>query len=145
MPRKINFTKLVEADRDEVYKQISNFENYSSYVPGCSSSKLLEKNDEFEIGELEFDFLLKNYSIKSRNVLSDDAIKIQQIEGPFNFFNGEWTITQNEDDKTEITFKGEFELPFLLNNLLSANIIDTFCDLVIDAFIERLSKSKLFR
>ena len=141
MPRKINFTKLVEADRDEVYKQISNFENYSSYVPGCSSSKLLEKNDEFEIGELEFDFLLNNYSIKSRNVLSDDAIKIQQIEGPFNFFNGEWTITQNEDDKTEITFKGEFELPFLLNNLLSANIIDTFCDLVIDAFIERLSKS----
>ena len=141
MPRKINFTKLVEANRDEVYRQISNFENYSSYVPGCSSSKLLEKNDEFEIGELEFDFLLKNYSIKSRNVLSDDAIKIQQIEGPFNFFNGEWTITQNEDDKTEITFKGEFELPFLLNNLLSANIIDTFCDLVIDAFIERLSKS----
>ena len=141
MPRKINFTKLVEADRDEVYKQISNFENYSSYVPGCLSSKLLEKNDEFEIGELEFDFLLKNYSIKSRNVLSDDAIKIQQIEGPFNFFNGEWTITQNEDDKTEITFKGEFELPFLLNNLLSANIIDTFCDLIIDAFIERLSKS----
>ena len=141
MPRKINFTKLVEADRDEVYKQISNFENYSSYVPGCSNSKLLEKNDEFEIGELEFNFLLKNYSIKSRNVLSDDAIKIQQIEGPFNFFNGEWTITQNEDDKTEITLTGEFELPFLLNNLLSANIIDTFCDLVIDAFIERLSKS----
>ena len=141
MPRKINFTKLVDADRDEVYRQISNFENYSSYVPGCLSSKLLEKNDEFEIGELEFDFLLKNYSIKSRNVLSDDAIKIQQIEGPFNFFNGEWTITQNEDDKTEITFKGEFELPFLLNNLLSANIIDTFCDLIIDAFIERLSKS----
>jgi len=141
VPRKINFTKLVEADRDEVYKQISNFENYSSYVPGCSSSKLLEKNDEFEIGELEFDFLLNNYSIKSRNVLSDSAIKIEQIEGPFNFFNGEWTITQNEDDKTEVTFKGEFELPFLLNNLLSANIIDTFCDLVIDAFIERLSKS----
>ena len=141
MPRKINFTKLVEADRDEVYKQISNFENYSSYVPGCSSSMLLEKNDEFEIGELEFNFLLNNYSIKSRNVLSDNAIKIEQIEGPFNFFNGEWTITQNEDDKTEITFKGEFELPFLLNNLLSANIIDTFCDLIIDAFIERLSKS----
>ena len=141
MPRKINFTKLVEADRNEVYKQISNFENYSSYVPGCSNSKLLEKNDEFEIGELEFDFLLNNYSIKSRNVLSDNVIKIQQIEGPFNFFNGEWIITQNEDDKTEVTFKGEFELPFLLNNLLSANIIDTFCDLVIDAFIERLSKS----
>ena len=141
MPRKINFTKLVEADRDEVYKQISNFENYSSYVPGCSSSTLLEKNDEFEIGELEFNFLLNNYSIKSRNVLSDNAIKIEQIEGPFNFFNGEWTITQNEDDKTEVTFKGEFELPFLLNNLLSANIIDTFCGLVIDAFIERLSKS----
>jgi len=101
----------------------------------------LEKNDEFEIGELEFNFLLNNYSIKSRNLLSDNAIKIEQIEGPFNFFNGEWTITQNEDHKTEITFKGEFELPFLLNNLLPEDIIERFCGLVIDAFIEKLSKN----
>ena len=62
MPRKINLTKFVEAGVDKVYKQISDFENYSTYIPGCSSSKLLEKNDEYEIGELEFNFLLKNYN-----------------------------------------------------------------------------------
>ena len=141
MPRKINFTKLLEAGVDKVYKQISDFENYSTYIPGCSSSKLLEKNDEYEIGELEFNFLLKNYSIKSKNFLGNNSIKINQIEGPFNFFNGEWTILETDNYKTEVTFKGEFELPFLLNNLLPEDIIERFCGLVIDAFIEKLSKN----
>ena len=93
MPRKINFTKHVEAGVDKVYKQISDFENYSTYIPSCSSSKLLEKNDEYEIGELEFNFLLKNYSIKSKNFLRDNSIIIEQIEGPFNFFNGETNLS----------------------------------------------------
>ena len=141
MPRKINFTKLVEAGVDKVYKQISDFENYSTYIPGCSSSKLLEKKDEYEIGELEFNFLLKNYSIKSKNFLTDGSIKIKQIEGPFNFFNGEWKIIKIDNYKTEVIFKGEFELPFLLNNLLPEDIIERFCGLVIDAFVEKLSKN----
>ena len=74
MPRKINLTKFVEAGVDKVYKQISDFENYSTYIPGCSSSKLLEKNDEYEIGELEFNFLLKNYSIKSKSLMRLEVV-----------------------------------------------------------------------
>ena len=87
-----------------------------------------------------FDFLFKDYSIKSKNVLSDNLIKIEQIDGPFKYFTGEWRVTNKNDLKTLIEFNAEFELPFFLNNLLPEKIIDKFCESMIDAFIEWLSK-----
>ena len=112
VPRKINFLKSVDEDFSKVFDQIANFENYSSFIPGCAKSELIEKQDEFEIGKLDFDFLYKDYSIKSKNVLSDNLIKIEQIEGPFKYFTGEWCVTNTNDLKTLIEFNAEFELPF---------------------------------
>ncbi len=140
VPRKINFLKSVDEDFSKVYDQIANFENYSLFIPGCTKSELIEKQDKFEIGKLDFDFLFKDYSIKSKNILSDNLIKIEQIDGPFKYFTGEWRVTNKNDLKTLIEFNAEFELPFFLNNLLPEKIIDKFCESMIDAFIEWLSK-----
>ena len=140
MQRKISLSKTIETNYHEVFNQIANFENYSSYIPGCINSKLLQKEEEYEIGELEFNFLLSNYSIKSKNALSDDAIAIKQIDGPFESFDGLWKILQINDQKTEVTFEAEFKLPFLLDNLLPDKVIDNFCKAAIKAFVERLSR-----
>jgi ribosome-associated toxin RatA of RatAB toxin-antitoxin module len=56
VPRKINFLKSVDEDFSKVYDQIANFENYSLFIPGCTKSELIEKQDKFEIGKLDFDF-----------------------------------------------------------------------------------------
>ena len=141
VPRSFNFLKSIDEDFSKVYELIANFENYSSYIPGCSRSELIEKQDEFEIGELEFSFLLRNYSIKSKNTLTENTIKIEQVEGPFNFFIVEWNISRIKDSETLIKFEAEFELPLLLNNLLPKKLIDRFCEKVIDAFVKRISKN----
>ena len=138
--RKVHFLKSVNEDFSKVYNQIANFENYSSYIPGCSSSELVEKNDEFEIGKLEFNFLLRDYEIKSKNILQENKIKIEQVDGPFNSFKGEWNISKKNNYETLIEFGAEFELPILLNNLLPETAIDIFCEILIEAFLDRLSK-----
>ena len=79
MARKLNFSKSIKADSKEVFSQIARFENYSEFIPGCSKAKLIEKNDEYEIGELTFNFFLKTYSVSSKNVLTDNTINIEQI------------------------------------------------------------------
>ena len=142
MPRKANFSKLVKEDIAKVFKEIATFENYSKYIPNCSSAKLIEKNDSFEIGELKFNFLLKNYSIKSKNILMENSIKINQVDGPFDSFEGEWTLNQKDKYLTEINFSSEFELPFLLDNLIPDTVINIFCEAAMDAFIKRLTKNK---
>lgn len=136
--RKVYFSKSVSEDALKVFNQIANFENYSSYIPGCTKSELIEKQDEFEVGKLEFNFLLKDYSIKSKNVLSKNTIQIEQVDGPFNSFKGEWNIIKKNNSETIIEFNAEFELPFLLNNMLPESVINNFCELLMNAFIKKL-------
>ena len=140
MPRKVSFSKIIEKDNSQVFNHIANFENYSSYIPGCTNAKLIQKEDEYEVGELEFNFLLRNYFIKSKNLLSVNTISIKQIEGPFESFEGEWKVSEIDNQNTEVTFKAEFQLPFLLNNLLPDRVIDDFCKVAIEAFVDRVTK-----
>jgi ribosome-associated toxin RatA of RatAB toxin-antitoxin module len=140
VPRKLSLSKNIDGDHRQIFNHIANFENYSSYIPGCTNAKLLQKEDKYEVGELEFNFLLKSYSIKSKNLLSDDTIFIKQVEGPFESFDGEWKVSEIDNQKTEVTFKAEFQLPFLLNNLLPDKVIDNFCKAAIEAFVDRVTK-----
>ena len=140
MPRKLSLSKNIDGDHRQIFNHIANFENYSSYIPGCTNAKLLQKEDKYEVGELEFNFLLKSYSIKSKNLLSDNTIFIKQIEGPFESFDGEWKVSEIDNQNTEVTFKAEFQLPFLLNNLLPDKVIDNFCKVAIEAFVDRITK-----
>ena len=63
MTRNLEFSKLLKAESHIVFNEIANFENYVNFIPGCSKAKLIERNKDYEIGELEFDFLLKKYLI----------------------------------------------------------------------------------
>ena len=71
------------------------------------------------------------------SVLENDSIKIQQIEGPFEYFDGEWTLKSKKKDLTEIRFDAEFKLPFLLDNLLPDRAINIFIEGAMEAFIKR--------
>ena len=138
MTRKVKFEKLIKIDHELVFKEISNFENYVNYVPGCSNAELVERNDNYEVGKLEFNLLFKNYTITSKNYISDNKIKIEQIDGPFISFEGEWRVIKKDKNITKITFTAIFELPSLLNNLLSDNSIDIFFENSLEGFVDKL-------
>lgn len=134
--------RLITRSSDVIYSEIANFENYVNFIPSCSSAQLIEKNDDFEIGKLEFNFLIRNYSIKSKNLLSENCIVIEQIEGPFEYFKGKWIVEEVGSESSEVKFHAEFKLPFLLDNLLPDQVIETFCDKAIKGFIDGLDKKK---
>ena len=138
MARKLSFSRTIQSDSNKVFSQIAKFENYSEYVPGCSRSKLLEQNDEYEIGELTFNFFLKTYSIRSKNILTDNTINIEQIKGPFEFFNGQWSVRGNGSSGTDVCFDAEFKLPFILENMITDQVINDYCENAIEAFLVRL-------
>ena len=138
MIKNLEVSRLIPKDRQTVFNEIANFENYVNFIPGCSKAELIEKNDNYELGLLEFDFLLRKYQIKSKNVFSDFQIKIEQIDGPFDFFEGVWQIGYKGDDVSEAKLVAEFELPFLLANLLPDNVIDSFCEKALEAFLKNL-------
>ncbi len=139
MTRRVKFEKLIKINHELVFREISNFENYVNYVPGCSNAELVERTDNYEVGKLEFNLLFKNYTITSKNYISDNKIKIEQIDGPFISFEGEWRVIKKDKSVTKIIFTANFELPSLLNKLLSDNSIDIFFENSLEGFVNKLS------
>tara|TARA_B100000575_G_scaffold267787_1_gene246156 strand:- start:419 stop:847 length:429 start_codon:yes stop_codon:yes gene_type:complete len=136
--RKLSFSKSINADSKQVFSQIARFENYSEFIPGCSMAKLVEKSDEYEIGELTFTFFLKTFSVRSKNILTDSTINIEQIKGPFEFFKGQWSVRGSECSGTDVCFDAEFELPFILEKIITDQVINDFCEDALEAFIDKL-------
>ena len=99
---------------------------------------LLEKNDDYEIGELTFNFFLKTYLVRSKNILTDNTINIEQIKGPFDFFTGQWSVIGNERSSTNVSFDAEFKLPFILENIITDQVINDFCENALEAFVDKL-------
>ena len=139
MTRKVKFEKLIKIDHKLVFKEISNFENYVNYVPGCSNAELVERTNNYEVGKLEFNILFKDYTITSKNYISDNKIKIEQIDGPFISFEGEWKVLEMDKNITKIVFTANFELPRILNSLLSDKNIDLFFKSSHEAFVDKIS------
>ena len=140
MVRSLEFFKLLNVESHIVFNEIANFENYVNFIPGCSKARLREKNEDYEIGELEFDFLLRQYSIKSKNIISDKDIKIEQIDGPFETFEGNWSVHTKGDQLCEVVFRAKFKLPFLIDNLVPDSVIEKFCEAALKSFLERVNK-----
>tara|TARA_X000000368_G_scaffold89398_2_gene68211 strand:+ start:635 stop:1063 length:429 start_codon:yes stop_codon:yes gene_type:complete len=137
--RNLEFFKLLNIESHLVFNEIVNFENYVNFIPGCSKAELIERNKEYEIGELEFNFLLRKYSIKSKNTISETDIMMEQIEGPFEVFIGQWNIITKSKKSCEVIFKAKFELPFLLDALVPNHVIENFYEKVLNSFLERLN------
>ncbi len=137
MKRNIHFKKDLDVHKQKALDVVSKFDEYSKFIPGCSGASLIKSDYPIEIGRLEFNILGKEYFIVSKNILYEDSIVINQTEGPFDYFEGKWTVEAKSPDSCSIDFNAEFELPFLLNAITSQALVDKFAATIIDSFIKR--------
>ena len=138
MIKNLEIARTIPTNSDKAFREIANFENYVNFIPGCTNAKLFERLEDSEIGILEFNFLTKKYQIKSKNTLSKNHIKIEQIEGPFETFEGQWHLNPISEESCEAKLTARFKLPFLLDKLVPENVIKSFCEAALDGFLKNI-------
>ena len=138
MKRNLRYKKVLELNAEKALNAVSDFEKYIDFVPGCTAAASITQDSHFETGRLEFNFLGKEYFIESSNERLSNSIKIEQIEGPFIFFNAEWSVKEVKNDLCEIDFNADFELPFLLNAITPQSLIEAFSNNVIESFLKKV-------
>ena len=139
MARKISFQKVLNVDSRKALEVITNFNDYSNFIPGCTKATLISRELPIEIGRLEFNLLGKEYFIESENTLDDSSITIRQLKGPFEKFEGRWTVVHIDKNSCQIDFDATYELPFLLNAITPEHLANNFSKNIIDSFIKRVS------
>ena len=138
MARKISFQKVLNVDSKKALEVVTNFYEYSNFVPGCTKATLISRELPIEIGRLEFNLLGKDYYIESENIIDDSSISIKQLKGPCEKFKGKWSVAHIDKSSCQIEFDATYELPFLLNAVIPEYLVDNFSKNIIDSFIKRV-------
>ena len=139
MARKICFQKILSVDSKKAHKVLADFNDYANFIPGCTGATLIFREMPVEIGRLEFNLLGKDYYIESENIIDDKSITIRQIKGPFEKFEGRWSVVHIDKNSCQIDFDATYELPFLLNAITPEYLTNNFSKNIINSFIERVS------
>ena len=139
MTRKICFQKTLKVDSKKAFEVVTDFNDYANFIPGCTGATLISRELPTEIGRLEFNLLGKDYYIESENFIDDSSITIKQINGPFEKFEGKWSVKDIDENSCQIDFNATYELPFLLNAITPEQLVESFSKNIIDSFIKRVS------
>lgn len=121
-----SFQHLINADSKKVFDAIADFSNYKFFLPGCLESRLLELRGNTMRGLLSFNILSKNYSITSENEVSENVIKIKQIDGPLNQLDATWTIQEIDQGLTSISLQAELSVPLILKPIINQTTLEFF-------------------
>ncbi|GJH42929.1 protein YfjG [Pasteurella canis] len=134
----INQSALVAYSAQQMYQLVNNYEQYPDFVPGCVAGRTLTDQTNQVTAEL----VIAKAGIRQRfttqnTMLENRSIKMQLVEGPFKFLQGEWTFDQLDEHSCKIALKLEFEFSNPLIAMAFGQIFTHLTTRMIHAFKQR--------
>tara|TARA_B100000965_G_C19595910_1_gene760219 strand:+ start:2789 stop:3232 length:444 start_codon:yes stop_codon:yes gene_type:complete len=142
MPKQ-NEEKIVSFNKEQMFNLVADIDRYSEFLPWCNKSTIVkkEKNSETSVvvADLEIGYGQFIYTYRSNVVMDNDKnfIKVNHIEGPFNYLENEWIFEEISSDSSKIIFSIDFELNIKIFDVLITKFFDKAFQKMVDSFHQR--------
>ncbi|AFA40977.1 oligoketide cyclase [Wigglesworthia glossinidia endosymbiont of Glossina morsitans morsitans (Yale colony)] len=102
----INKSMIAPYNIQYMFELINDVNKYSKFFPWCTSSRILKKNNNIFICEIQLSFLgFKEILITQNTCIKYVSINIQLISGKFSSFKAEWKFLAINSNTTKIKFE----------------------------------------
>ena len=142
MPKQ-NEEKIVYFKKDQMFDLVADIDKYSQFLPWCNKSTIInrESNEETTnvVADLEIGYGQFIYAYRS-NVLMDNNknyIKVNHLEGPFNYLVNEWKFEEISKTSSKIIFSIDFEFNIKIFDILMTKFFDKAFQKMVDSFHQR--------
>lgn len=134
----INQSALVPYSTAQMYQLVNNYELYPEFVPGCVNGRTLTHEGNQLTAELVISKAGISQQFTTRNTMVENrSIKMQLVEGPFRFLQGEWLFDELDERCCKISLKLEFEFSNPLIAMAFGKVFTHLTSKMIDAFKQR--------
>ena len=133
----ITRSSLVLYSPDQMFDLVNDVEAYPSFLPWCSSSKIISKTDNVITASLDLAKGGVHHVFSTRNTLvQGESIDISLIDGPFQHLEGHWRfvmIGDNQGCRVQLDMDFEFSNRLISMALgpiftqISGSLVDSFC------------------
>lgn len=93
----------------QMFDLVNDFESYPEFLPGCKAARVLERGDDYIVGEMTLGKGGITQAIATRNALhAPNRIDLSLASGPFRSFTGHWHFTE-QGEGCEVRLVIEFD------------------------------------
>lgn len=134
----VNQRALVAYSAKQMYDLVNDYERYSEFVPGCVAGRTLTVEAQSLTAELVISKAGISQRFTTRNQMQPyHSIKMQLVEGPFKFLQGEWRFEELDEQSSIISLDLSFEFSNPVIAFAFGQIFTPLTGKMVDAFKQR--------
>lgn len=120
-----------------MYQLVNDIERYPEFLPGCAAAQILSQEE----GRLSAKVTLQKgpmaLSFTTQNIVEpNQKIKMDLLEGPFEYLTGEWTF-EDEGQGSLLKLMLSFQLKGGLFQRMVSPLFEKFSDQLLSVFVQR--------
>ncbi|MBM4206692.1 MAG: type II toxin-antitoxin system RatA family toxin [Gammaproteobacteria bacterium] len=129
---------LVKYSSSQMFDLVNDIEAYPQFLPWCSGSRILKREDNIVEAELMIAKGGFNKTFGTRNAITaGERITVSLLHGPFSHLEGVWDFLPLREDASKISLDLEFEMPGALANLAFGAVFNQICNTMVTSFTSR--------
>jgi ribosome-associated toxin RatA of RatAB toxin-antitoxin module len=129
---------LVKFSAQQMFDLVNDIESYPKFLPWCSGSRILKREDDMVEAELIISKGGFNKSFSTRNKIDKGGrITVSLLNGPFSYLEGVWNFMPLREDASKISLDLEFEMSGILANLAFGTVFNQICNTMVASFTDR--------
>jgi ribosome-associated toxin RatA of RatAB toxin-antitoxin module len=134
----IQKSALVKYSARQMFDLVNDIETYPKFLPWCSGSRIIKREEDFVEAELMISKGGFNKSFSTRNTIDEGGrITVSLLNGPFSYLEGVWNFMPLREDASKISLDLEFEMSGVLANLAFGAVFNQICNTMVASFISR--------
>ena len=129
---------LVKFSAQQMFDLVNDIESYPNFLPWCSASRILKREDNWLEAELMIAKGGFKKSFSTRNIIDNGGkITVSLLDGPFSYLEGVWNFMPLREDASKITLDLEFEMSGKLASLAFGAVFNQICNTMVSSFTTR--------
>ena len=124
----------------QVFKTLSDVEEYNTFIPYCVESKIIEEQSDYSLVTLNLTFFGIQTSFTTKNVVKkNESIEMDLIEGPFEKFKASWRLEEVDQQTTNLSYEMSYQMRNKILEMAFKNNLKSVSESIVSAFKSRLS------
>ncbi|TAN70481.1 MAG: type II toxin-antitoxin system RatA family toxin [Methylobacter sp.] len=129
---------LVKFSAQQMFDLVNDIEAYPKFLPWCSGSRIILREDHLVEAELVISKGGFNKSFSTRNKIEPGRrMTVSLVDGPFSSLEGAWEFAVLREDASKISLNLEFEMSGKLASLAFGAVFNQICNTMVSSFTAR--------
>ncbi len=133
----VNKSALVPYSAEQMFKLVDDVSSYHQFLPWCSASKELKREDDVVEGSVTISKGGVNKTFVTRNYLQKNKmIEIKLLDGPFKYLQGFWRFDEIKEDACKVSLDLEYEFSSKLLSMVVGPVFNQIANTLVDSFVK---------